>query len=171
MKVGLYPAPWPAALLQQGGLRCPAGACLPRANFLLHSCLHLHAVVPLALLPYLQAQLEAALAQRGLSTEGGKLGLVDRLHTALQQEQAAATSADKPAAEAAQAAPSKAAAPASAAKAEAAAAPAAEAKPAEAKPAAPAEQPSMEDLSAKTKASLLFGGVFAAPALSSLNPR
>lgn len=140
-------------------------------HFPLHSCLHLHTVAPPPLLPSFQAQLEDALAQRGLSTEGGKLGLVDRLHTALQQEQAAATSADKPAAEAAQAAPSKAAAPDATAKAEAAAGPAAEAKPAEAKPAAAAEQPSMEDLSAKTKASSLIGRVFAAPALSALNPR
>lgn len=48
-------------------------------------------------LPQLQSQLEAALQQRGLSAEGGKLALADRLHEAVSKEQAAAAEA-KPAA-------------------------------------------------------------------------
>ena len=125
-------------------------------------------------LPQLQAQLEAALQQRGLSAEGGKLALADRLHEAVAKEQAAAAEA-KPAAAPtqpaaassgeSQAAPpaAKAAAPAAAAAAAAlapkdtaaAAAPSAEAGQEAAAPEAAGKEAavefSMDDLALKTK--------------------
>ena len=122
----LHSAPLPVPLL------CLLPPRTPALN--LSSCNA--ALLPPA--PHFQAQLEAALAQRGLSVEGGKLGLVDRLHAALQQEQAAAA----PAAEAK-------------AKAAAAPAPAAETKAAESKAAAadakPAAAPDAKPAAAEAK--------------------
>lgn len=155
---------WPRCGQQQCN-RLPAAPQFLPAPFALRSlCTQGHAQTrcnPAPSLPLPQGELQAALQERGLSTEGGKNGLADRLHAALLEEQKAAPQAAPPAEP--KAAAAKATKPAAAA--DAAATPA---SPAAAAPAAaggaqqPAgvelpfkagEQPDFDNLASLTKAS------------------